>query len=110
MKPATFDIRHYNRVRDDALEYLAEIAVRLIPNGSRHGAFWAGVIQEGEARFPGSYVIDLRSGHCAMMTGAVVLRDIIKAVAFIEDIDLGEAIRRIEKFIGAERNRAQLSA
>lgn len=109
MTRATFDIRHYNRVRDDALDYLPEIASRLVPNGSRHGAFWAGVIQEGEARFPGSYVIDLRSGHCAMMTDRVVLHDIIKAVAFLENCSLKDGIHRTENFIGAA-HKARLAA
>ena len=109
MNQSHFDICEYHRVRDKALDYMPEIAARLIPNGKRHGAFWAGVIPEGKARFPGSYILDLRSGHCAMMSGSAVLRDIIKAVAFIEDCSLKDGIRRTEIYIGAAQN-ARLAA
>jgi hypothetical protein len=104
-------VRHpvdFERISLAALSTLPLILARWLPSGRREGAEYIALNPRRNDRRPGSFKVNLRTGHWAdfAVRGASG-RDVVSLAAYLADISQTESALRLAKMLGIDARRGR---
>jgi hypothetical protein len=99
MKPA-LDFEVINRVALSALPVLLQ---RWVPDGRRRGREWIARNPTRDDRTPGSFSINMATGHWAEFAADAKGGDVVSLYAYLRNIGQGEAARELAQLLRISR-------
>lgn len=92
----------FGRIAEAALARSESIVMRWCPDGRREGAEWVARNPTRADHRPGSFKVNLRTGRWGDFSTGDKGGDLIALAAFLFDLDMGEAARRVADMCGVD--------
>jgi hypothetical protein len=90
----------FRRIKSGAIALADQLVPSWLPHGRRMGSEWVVRNPTRNDRRPGSFKVNLRSGHWADFATGDAGADLISLRAYLDGIRQGEAARRIARELG----------
>jgi hypothetical protein len=91
---------NYERIGRDALDRLPLLLLRWLPDGRREGSEWVARNPKRNDENPGSFKINLRTGHWADFATGDKGGDVISLAAYLHDLSQSSAAIRLSEMLG----------